>query len=121
MSHLGNVINELVDMSQYAFLKGSYILDNIATAKELIFSLQKRGIPGHILKVDFVKAFDIVDWDFLLDHIKDQGFGRRWMRWVHLNLSSSKVSILVNGAPNKYIHYQRGDKETPCLLCCLRW
>lgn len=48
-------------------MKGRCILDNIATAEELIISIHKRRTPGHILKVDFAKAFDIVDWEFLFD------------------------------------------------------
>lgn len=55
------VINSLVDLDQSTFLKGHCILDNIATAEELIFSLHKHRLPGHILKVDYAKAFDLDD------------------------------------------------------------
>lgn len=60
-TRLSKVMIRLVDADQTAFLKGRCILDNIATAEELIFSLHKRKIPGHILKVDFAKAFYLVD------------------------------------------------------------
>lgn len=60
-SRLSKVINSLVSSEQYTFLKDRCILDNIAIAEELIFSLHKRRLPGHILKVDFLKAFDLVD------------------------------------------------------------
>lgn len=76
---LSYVINSLVDVEQYAFLKGCWIFDNIATAEELIFSIHKRKLPGHILKVDFSKAFDWVDWDFLFNLLKARGFGDRWI------------------------------------------
>lgn len=65
----------LVDSAQSAFCKGRCILDNIATAEELIFSIHKCQILGHILKVDFAKVFDTVDWDFLLDLLKARRFG----------------------------------------------
>lgn len=51
----------LVDSDQSVFLKGRCILDNIATAEELMFSLDKQKVLGYILKVDFAKAFDSVD------------------------------------------------------------
>lgn len=46
-------MHTLIESDQSPFLKGRCILDNIATAEELIFSLYKRKIPEYILKVDF--------------------------------------------------------------------
>lgn len=83
-------------------------MDSITTAEELIFSIHKRRLPGHILKVDFVKAFYLVDWDFLFDLLMARGFGNRWVGWIQSMLYSSKVNILVNGSPIGYIRYQRG-------------
>ncbi|XP_039125244.1 uncharacterized protein LOC120261424 [Dioscorea cayenensis subsp. rotundata] len=110
-TRLGDVINVLIDSDQSAFLKGRCILDNIATAEELIFSLHKRNLPGHILKVDFAKAFDVVDWDFIFDLLSARGFGARWVGWIKCILASSKASILVNGSPNGYIRYHRGLRQ----------
>lgn len=56
------VMNGLVDNVQLAFLKGRCVQDNIAIVEELIFSIHKLRLQGHILKVDFAKAFDTVDW-----------------------------------------------------------
>lgn len=64
------------------FLKGRCILDNIATTKELIFSIHKRYLLRHVLNVDYAKALDTVDWDFLLDLLVAKGFGVRWVGWI---------------------------------------
>lgn len=60
-SRLSTVMDQLVDHAQSAFRKGRCILDNIAMAEELLFSIHKRRLEGHVLKVDFAKAFDSVD------------------------------------------------------------
>lgn len=67
------------------------------------------------MKVDFNKAFDLVDWDFLFELLIARGFRERWMKWIKSNLFSSKASILVNGSPNAYIHYQRGLRQADPL------
>lgn len=119
-TRLSKVMNLLVDNKQSAFLKGRHILDNIATAEELIFSIHKRRLPGHILKVDFNKAFDRVDWDFLFDLLEARGFGGCWIGWIKCILFSSKASILVNGSPNGYVRYKsglrQGDPLSPLLF-----
>lgn len=61
--------------------------------------------------MDFAKAFDLVDWDFLFELIHARGFGERWVGWIKKILYSSKASILVNGAPICYIRYQRGLRQ----------
>ncbi|XP_039123614.1 uncharacterized protein LOC120260240 [Dioscorea cayenensis subsp. rotundata] len=104
-------MDSLVDHAQSAFLKGRCILDNIAMAEETIFSIHKRRLMGHILKVDFAKAFDSVDWDFLLELLKARGFGHKWLGWISSILCSSKATILVNGSPSGYVRYQRGLRQ----------
>lgn len=105
---LSKVMNSLMDNKQSAFLKGCCILDIITTAEELIFIIHKCRLPWHILKVDFSKAFDRVDWDFLFDMLKARGFGDRWIGWIKCILFSSKASIMINGSPNGYVQYQSG-------------
>ncbi|XP_039127495.1 uncharacterized protein LOC120263599 [Dioscorea cayenensis subsp. rotundata] len=105
------VMDFLVDHAQSAFLKGRCIPDNIAMAEEAIFSIHKKRLMGHILKVDFAKAFDSVDWDFLLELLKARGIGPKWLRWISMILCFSKATILINGSPNGYVRYQRGLRQ----------
>lgn len=110
-SRLSKVLHLLVDEDQTAFLKGRCILDNIATAEELIFGMHRSNLEGHILKVDFAKAFDTVDWEFLLELLEARGFGNRFVGWIQSIFLSSKASILINGSQQGYVRYQRGLRQ----------
>lgn len=105
------IINSLIDDSQLIFIKGRCIADNIIAAQEVIFHLQKIRLLGHVLKVDFAKAFDSLDWKFLLDVLIAKGFGPHWISRIHNILSSSKARDLVNGEPHGYIHCKRGVRQ----------
>ena len=49
-------------------------MDNFVVVEELTFSLQKCKLPGYAFKMDFAKAFDSLDLDFLLNIIVAKGF-----------------------------------------------
>ncbi|KAI3677706.1 hypothetical protein L6452_36972 [Arctium lappa] len=66
---------------------------------------------GMIFKVDFEKAYDTVYWQFLLDMIKEMGFGEKWRGWIKTCLGSSKVFVLVNGAPSQEFQMERGLRQ----------
>lgn len=120
-SRLSKVLNRLIESEQSAFMKGRCILDNIATTKKLIFSMNRHCSSGHILKVDFAKVSDTVDWEFLWDLLLTRGFGRRWVGWIQCLLTTLKASILINGSPNGYIQYQKGLCQLHVCSCSLPW
>lgn len=111
------MINDLVGIPESAFIAGRFIVDSIATVEDLVHYIKRYDSPGTIINMDFIKAFNIVDWYFLLELLVALGFGDRWISWIKCILYSSKASLLINGFTNDYIRYQRGLRQ-PCPLCC---
>ncbi|KAL0302085.1 UNVERIFIED_CONTAM: hypothetical protein Scaly_3044300, partial [Sesamum calycinum] len=61
------VLHMLIDHSQNAFVLGHSISDNILLAQELLAGYNQAKLPPRCtLKVDIQKAYDSVEWDFLL-------------------------------------------------------
>lgn len=112
-NRLSRKIGGLVDLTltQSAFIKGRCIIDNISTAHELLFYMQKLRLQGLILKVDFFKAFDTVDWNFLFALLRARGFTEKWTGWIQTILLSSKASFLINGTQCGYVRYHRGLRQ----------
>nr|CAD1844395.1 unnamed protein product [Ananas comosus var. bracteatus] len=80
----------------------------VATAKDLRpISLIHSGL----LKIDFERAFDNVDWDFLLDLLKARGFGEKWIRWINDLLRSSSTAVLLNGTPGASFPCRKGLRQ----------
>ncbi|XP_071740790.1 uncharacterized mitochondrial protein AtMg01250-like [Rutidosis leptorrhynchoides] len=68
-----------------------------------------------IFKVDFEKAFDSLNWDFLMEMMRKMGFGCRWRKWILACLKSASISILVNGSPTNEFTIERGVRKEDSL------
>ena len=110
-NRLKTVLNKVISKSQSVFIKGRQILDPILIANECLDSRQRFGEPGVMCKMDLQKAYDHVNWDFLLYMLRRSGFGRTWCFWIAHCISSVRFSILVNGSPNGFFSSSRGLRQ----------
>ena len=110
-SHLKEVIAPLIDESQSVFVMNRQILDGVLIGNESLRWLQKRKIPGTLIKLDFQKAYDLVNWSFLKLVMKKLGFGRQWIRWIMNCVTSASMSILLNGSPLKIFKMEKGLRQ----------
>ncbi|XP_059310640.1 uncharacterized protein LOC132061995 [Lycium ferocissimum] len=98
-------MGKLIDQHQMAFLKGRQIMDAALLANELVDSRFKKGRPGILCKLDIEKAFDHVNWGYLLKILEDMGFGHKWINWIKFCISSVRFSIMINGCPAEGLNH----------------
>ncbi|XP_071695652.1 uncharacterized protein [Rutidosis leptorrhynchoides] len=110
-NRLKKCIPKLVGSEQSAFIKGRFILDGALIVNETINFLKNSKQKGLLFKVDFEKAFDCINWNFLMDVMKCMGFGDRWRKWIFACLNSASISVLVNGSPTKEFALGRGIRQ----------
>ena len=96
---------------QNAFIKGRFILDGVLLANEVVDYLRRSRGQGLIFKIDFEKAYDSVNWDYIRDVMVQMGFGLKWCNWVDACLRSASISILVNGSPTEEFRMTRGIRQ----------
>jgi hypothetical protein len=74
-------------------------------------SQMRSGEAGLLCKLDLEKAYDHVNWDFLLYMLQRCGFGERWREWIKFCVSTVKFSILVNGTPTGFFQSSREIRQ----------
>ena len=62
-------------------------------------------------KLDIEKAFDNINWQFLMKVMRCMGFGSKLMRWFWLCISTARFSILVNGVSAGFFPSSRGLRQ----------
>ena len=75
---MGKVISE----SQNVFVEGRQILDTVLIANEAVDSRLKSNEEGVLCKLDIEKAYDHVNWKFLIAVLRKMGFGEKLINWI---------------------------------------
>ena len=67
---------------------------------------KKKGLL--ILLIDFNKAFDSIDHEFLENTLKNFGFGENMRNWIKTFFSSREAYVMVNGHMSTTFRLQQG-------------
>ncbi|RVW39259.1 putative ribonuclease H protein [Vitis vinifera] len=98
---------ELIDLP----MQGDRFWNASLVANEVIDYWYKRKEKGLICKLDIEKAYDSINWKFLMKVLRKMGFGSRWMDWMWWCISTAKFSILINGVPAGFFSNSKGLRQ----------
>ena len=77
-------------------MEGRQILASLV-ANEAIDSLLRSNKCGLICKLDIEKAYNHVNWNFMLCVLRKIGFGDKCIVWIMGCISTMSFSVLISG------------------------
>lgn len=107
-ARMAGPLDTVVDVTQTAFLPGRHIGDNVMYHLEEVDYLERVQQPGCILFLDFEKAFDRVDREWLHRCVERLGFGAHMKRWVRVLLSGTQARVAYNGFTTPHFPIEGG-------------
>jgi len=77
-------------------------------------------IPALFMKLDIQKAFDTVNWSYMLEVMQALGFGLKWQEWNSILFGTATSRALLNGRQgSSFTHMcgvRQGDLLSPMLF-----
>ena len=105
------MLPRLINYDQTGFMKGRFIGENIRLIDCIIQYAKEKNIHGLLLFIDFEKAFDSLEWSFILDTLRFFGFGTSIINWVRVFYNKTESCILNNGWASNFFETQRGVRQ----------
>jgi hypothetical protein len=96
------VFSEQIFREQFGFLDGHQIHEPIGVAREGIHNMKTRKMKGVVLKIDLSKAYERVDWSYLL--LTHVSFDMPFIRWVMDCITFVSFAVLINGEASPFFH-----------------
>jgi hypothetical protein len=101
---------DYIHPSQQAFIEGRRISNNIIITQEIThsFTLSSWKNKAFMLKIDLAKAFDRIEWNFIVAALTCKGLPSHFINLIHACISSPTFSVVINGQPFTKFRGDRG-------------
>ena len=101
----------IITSTQTGYVKGRFLGEAVRSIIDVMDNTKEQNIPGILLFRDFEKAFDNLDWNFMLTCLNVLGFGPSLIRWIETFYTNTSSCVLNNGLCSQYCEVQRGVRQ----------
>ena len=108
---LEKVLPEVIHFNQNAFVKGRTIFDAVRTIDDVIEYARYKDIPGILVAIDFEKAFDSLNLNFLLRVLHAFNFGPSFIQWIRVLYNNASSCVMNNGFTTGPFALSRGVRQ----------
>ena len=106
-----NVLPNIIHYSQTAYVKDRSIWEGLRLIDDILLFTKENNIPGILLTIDFEKAFDSVEWNFLFRVLESLNFGDTLIRWIKTLYKNSSSCVMNRGLSTGYFPLGRGVRQ----------
>ena len=108
IKRLENVLPKVINPDQTGYIKNRNIGENICLISDIMTYTEEKNIPGIALFIDFKKAFDTIEWDFINCCLKAFNFGPDIQNWVKILYNNVSSCIVNNGFESEFFPLEQG-------------
>ena len=110
-NRLKRVLPDLVHPDQNVFVPGGNIVYSAHTIRDILFHCSKEKLDLVLLAIDYTKAFDSVDFEFIFNAFEVFNFGERFKTWIRILFNGGKSCISNNGFLSETFSIERSTRQ----------
>ena len=110
-TRIKNVLPNIIHHNQSGFVEDRYIGETVRSIFDLMDFTLKENIPGLMIFIDFHKAFDSIEWNYLVNCLEAFRFGPDFIRWVKTLYKNIQSCVVNNGLTTGYFALERGVRQ----------
>jgi hypothetical protein len=110
-NRLKPVLSSVVSPSQVCGVPGRFSGAHVRLLQDVVNFANMDNIGAGIVSLDQEKAFDRVDWAFMLKVLKRMNFGSSFCAWVQLLYTDIFSRVMVNGYVSEGFKVTRGVRQ----------
>jgi hypothetical protein len=105
------ILPQVIWSDQTGFVQGRFILDNMVAIWKGMKWARYLGLKGLFIKLDFRKAYDWVEWSFILAKFQALGFGQFFIWVVETLFANALACISVNQAKSEKVRSSKSISQ----------
>ena len=105
------MLPSIINDAQTGYMEGLFIGENIRLISDILHFTAQQNLEGIALFIDFEKAFDSLEWDFLLKTLDTFQFGHDFKSWVKILYTNITSCTINNGYASNWFELHRGVRH----------
>ena len=108
---LEKVLPDVIYQNQTGYVKKRYIGENIRLISDVLNFTKIKNLPGAAIFVDFKKAFDSIEWDYLSKVLDVFNFKHDFKKWIKVFYTDVSSCVLNEGFASPFFNLERGVRQ----------
>ena len=117
-NRLQTVLPKIIKLDQTGYIKNRYIGNNLRLICDIFDYATKFKRTGALIFLDFAKAFDSLEWDFMFSSLEKFNFGNNFIHWIKTVYNKPMFTVKNNGWLSPKNFMSRGIRQG-CPLSAL--
>ena len=100
-----------MNSDQTGYIKGRFIGENVRLIQDVMSHTKQEEKPGIAIFLDFRKAFDTIEWNYLKAALQVFNFGPDILNWFQVIYNQASSCVLHNGHASDFFLLKRGVRQ----------